>query len=249
VVVLSPGQKLGGNAPMQAQAVAKAARTVAVSAAAMADEDDGLGAMHELAELAKAVPSASNAVYCPQCRTAMDDKAVLCTNCGYDTRTGKSLAVANIPAESRASAKSLKKTGKAVDYMAPDGSLILGVIFSAVFALAASLVWIAVAWLTGFAIGYIAILIGAAAGVGMQIGHKGYSKTGGYIASAMTIFAIIVAKIVVLEAIIAHEGKHVSIFDLDRAKMGYYFFNPIGLIIIAVGIGAAYRTANGSSSK
>ncbi len=83
----------------------------------------------------------------------------------------------------------------------------------------------------------------------MQIGHKGYSKTGGYIASGMTIFAIIVAKIVVLEALIAREGKHVSIFDLNGSKLGYYFFNPIGLIIIAVGIGAAYRTANGSSSK
>jgi hypothetical protein len=29
------------------------------------------------------------------------------------------------------------------------------------------------------------------------------------------------------------------------AALGYYFFNPAGLIIMAVGMAAGYRTANG----
>ena len=45
--------------------------------------------------------------------------------------------------------------------MAPQGSFVAGLAMSAAFALAASLVWIAIAWVTGFTIGYIAILIAA----------------------------------------------------------------------------------------
>jgi hypothetical protein len=198
-----------------------------------------------------APPVESNTLACPQCAAVMDDQAVLCTNCGYDTRTGKSLTLASAPAPAKA--PPLAKPGKAakqpVDYMAPTGSLVMGIIFSAVFALTASLLWIGFAWLTGWSIGYIAFLIGAAAGVGMQIGHKGYSKTGGYIAVAMTLVAILTAKLVVLEIVLSRLNRDTSIFNLDGSKLGYYFFNPIGLIIIAIGLGAAYRTANGSSSN
>jgi hypothetical protein len=206
--------------------------------------------LYELAEQAKAAPASGTA--CPQCGNAMDENAVLCTSCGYDTRTGKSVAAASGPVAAAGpvlayqSNKPAKKPAKPVDYMAPDGSLVMGIVLSAVFALVASIVWVVVAYVTGFAIGYIALLIGIAAGIGMQVGHKGYSKAGGLIAACMTILAIIVAKIVVLETIIMRAGKNVSIFDLDSARLGYYFFNPIGLIIIAVGIGAAFRTANGS---
>jgi hypothetical protein len=208
-------------------------------------EEDGLGAMYELAEQAKAAPVSGTA--CPQCRTGMDENAVLCTNCGYDTRTGKSLTVDSPPVPVGRAAKAGKpgkKSNKPVDHMAPDGSLIMGIILSAVLALVASLVWIAVAWLTGFAIGYIAILIGIAAGLGMQIGHKGFSKAGGVIAAFMTIGAIFIAKFVVLLALLNLENKSIS--DIDGSKLGLYFFSPIGLIIIAVGVGAAFRTAAGS---
>ena len=136
-----------------------------------------------------------------------------------------------------------------VDYMAPQGSLALGIAYSTGFALVASLLWIGVAYLTGLAIGWIALAIGAAAGVGMQLGHKGYSKVGGMIAAGTTLFAIMVAKFAVLEIIIARSGKNISIFNLNPAKLGYYFFSPIGVIIILVGVAFAYRTANGSPAK
>jgi hypothetical protein len=199
--------------------------------------------MQDLVQQAAATPTVS-VVVCPQCRKGMDEKAVLCVNCGYNTLTGKAIAAA---APTKATAP--VKRGKQIDHMAPDGSLMLGIVLSAVFALAASIVWIVVAWLTGFAIAYIAILIGCAAGIGMQIGHRGYSRAGGIIASGMTILAIFAAKVAVLEIILARKGSHVSLFDLDPAKLGYYFFSPIGLIIIVVGVGAAFRTANGSSSN
>jgi hypothetical protein len=117
---------------------------------------------------------------------------------------------------------------------------------SLVFAVGASVVWIALAYVTGYAIGYVAVLIGAAAGVGMQIGNKGYSRAGGYAASALTVVAILLAKFIVLELVLARVGSHRSIVDLNQARLAFYFFSPLGLIIMAVGVAAAYRTANGS---
>jgi hypothetical protein len=235
--------------PKLAAGGTRTARPAPPPAPAPAHEDDGLGAMYELAQQANAAPADANIVCCPQCRAVMDDNAVLCTNCGYDTRTGKSLAVdsAPVPVNRNASTKAGQKANKPVDYMAPDGSIVMGIILSAVFALAASLVWIGVAWATGLAIGYIALLIGGAAGVGMQIGHRGYSKAGGLIAAFMTLGAIIVAKIVVLELILARHNESIS--NIGGPRLGLYFFSPIGLIIIAVGVAFAYKTANGSSSN
>ena len=60
---------------------------------------------------------------------------------------------------------------------------------------------------------------------------------------------VLVAKFVVLEIILARIGNDTSISDLNGLRLGYYFFNPIGSIIILVGVAAAYRTANGSSSN
>ena len=54
----------------------------------------------------------------------------------------------------------------------------------------------------------------------MQIGHKGYSKAGGRIASGMTILAIIIAKLVVLGIIIARSGKNISIFNMKGSVLG-----------------------------
>ena len=48
------------------------------------------------------------------------------------------------------------------------------------------------------------------------------------------------------DAILARHQSRVSIFDLNAATLAYYFFNPMSLIIIAIGMAAAFRTANGS---
>jgi DNA-directed RNA polymerase subunit RPC12/RpoP len=212
-------------------------------------QDDPFDALSELAAQASSAPAISDEPRCPHCSLPMAGDAVLCVNCGYDRRTGRKVAVASVaePAKPPPLPAGRKGAGKVVDYMAPTGSFVAGLVVSAVFALGASVVWFVVAWATGFAIGYIAILIGIAAGVGMQIGQKGHSRVGGVAAAAMTLGAIIVAKIAVIEAILARNpDSHGSIFNLDAAALAYYFFSPIGLIIIAIGMAAAFRTANGS---
>src|SRR5262245_11096642 len=59
-------------------------------------EDDSLGALYDLAEQADAAakPSAADrddSARCPGCMSAMPPGAVLCTNCGFDTRSGKKI--------------------------------------------------------------------------------------------------------------------------------------------------------------
>jgi hypothetical protein len=213
--------------------------------------DDPFAAIAEAAAREETYQPHADTPRCPQCQSAMGDGAVLCINCGYDSRTGKRAAAATVvkaPPAAAAAATALKRTkdGK-IDYMAPTGSLMAGTILSAVLALAASAIWIGVAYATGYAIGYIAILIGVAAGIGMQAGHKGTSTLGGYVAGTMTLGAIFFAKIVVIYLVLQKMGIHRSMWDLNGAVLGLYFFNPMGLIIIAIGVGAAFRTASGTS--
>ena len=205
-----------------------------------------LDALSQIATRAESAPLPPDRPRCAQCKSAMAENAVLCVNCGYDARSGKNVAAVTAKKVKSAPTAAGKKAKAPIDRMAPDGSFVAGLAFSAAFALAASVLWVVIAYATGFTIGYIAILIGGAAGVGMQVGHKGYSTAGGYTAAALTLVAILAAKVAVIQLILARHGIHKSLLDLDSAKLGIYFMSPIGLIIIAVGMAAAYRTASGS---
>jgi hypothetical protein len=218
-------------------------------------DDDGLGALFELAEQAKVAEAPVEGARCSQCKAALEEGAILCTNCGFDTRTGKALASASVAKPAKLSAAGVAgKRGKQppVDMMAPQGSFVAGLAMSAAFALAASILWFAFAWATGFVIGYIAILIGGAAGAGMKIGQKGFSSAGGFAAAGMTVLGILLAKLALLEFVILPLARvhspGASISSLNQAALAYFFFRPISIIIMLIGMGAAYRTANGSVS-
>jgi len=167
-------------------------------------------------------------------------------NCGYDTRTGKSLTTA-VSAAPMLNYATPKKAVKPKDYMAPTGSIVSGIIYSTVAALVTSILWVVVAVVTGYSVGYIAILIGFAAGIGMQAGHKGVSNAGGGIAAGVTFLVIMVAKAVVLQIVLVKDGINVSIFRAPPEALAAYFFNPLGIGIILVGVAAAFRCASGTS--
>jgi hypothetical protein len=130
--------------------------------------------------------------------------------------------------------------------MAPLGSFIQGVALSAVGAVLAGVIWVVIALATGFIIGYVGILIGIAAGSGMHIGQKGYSKNGGIIAAGMTLAAILMAKLAVVQIYLAQHHSNASVFDLDASRLAFYLFTPISLLIMVISMGAAFRTASGS---
>src|SRR5262249_11762279 len=145
-VACSCGKRL--KAP--ASAAGKKARcpgcggTVLLTAPAPAD--DALNALYDFSEQpaapAPAAPPPAPRPACPQRRAPIPPQTVLCMPCGYDTRTGRSLAAAKAApvAPLGYEGRSRGPTGaaaavpnKPVDYMAPEGSLVLGVLLSAAF--------------------------------------------------------------------------------------------------------------------
>lgn len=176
--------------------------------------EDDFDALYDLAgqesTAAKRAPSA--AASCGNCYPSMAPGAVLCTSCGYDTRTGKTLGtVADVaPAPAKAPKPAAAggtryvpplQTKVDADKPAPSGSLLRGTIVSAVCAFIGALVWYAVAKGTHREIGWIAWGVGFAAGAGMMGGYNGHSVHSGSIAAAMSVAGIMAGKFMVFSAI------------------------------------------------
>jgi hypothetical protein len=134
---------------------------------------------------------------CPQCMAEMAAGAVLCTRCGYDTRTGKSLR----PSVQKA-APGKKSKKETVDKMAPQASFFKGLAASFGGALIGGIIWFLIAWGTGYELYFIALLVGALAGIGMQWGQQGYSYLGGFAAAGVTLVVMILAKVAVVAAVL-----------------------------------------------
>src|SRR5688500_8715066 len=84
------GKKL--KAP--ASAVGRKARCPKCGNIVTLEAPDDLGPVPDFDQPATAPPPEEQGFACPNCSTPMDDGAVLCMSCGYDTRTGQTLGVA-----------------------------------------------------------------------------------------------------------------------------------------------------------
>ena len=177
-------------------------------------EADGLDALYDLAGDAKAAaqsaPAEQVAVLCPACRTRMEAGAVLCTHCGYDTRTGKALQTSTTTAEPTVIRPaptgtafppplrtSVQTQADSTTGAGDGGNLIKGALISAAFAFVGALVWYFIAKATEREIGWIAWGVGLAAGFGMMIGYNGTSVKSGTVAATMAVAGIIVGKFMV----------------------------------------------------
>ncbi len=113
---------------------------------------------------------------------------------------------------------------------------------ASVFGIVCSILWIVVMFVTGFEIGILATVVGWTVGLGMQLGQKGYSRQGGIAAATIAVLAIAGPKLLLLALLLAvSHGK-------DAAELGFSLFHPLTILFVILGIGAAYRTANGASS-
>jgi hypothetical protein len=174
-----------------------------------APEDDPFAALNALAqEEAGAADGAADmdeAIRCPNCRGFLAPEAVLCTSCGFDRRKGKVLASAKAAPANAGPKRGLFGFGKpkpetagkkeVVDKMAPQGSFIVGIFASVALASLASVAWLGVAWAFERDVFYLVLLIGGAAGLGMQLGQKGYSTLGGFAAAVVALAVIIGARV------------------------------------------------------
>jgi hypothetical protein len=132
--------------------------------------------------------------------------AVLCTSCGYDTRTGKKLGTEKASVAAAAPRPAAVGTRyippaaqpKQMASTAPSGSLVKGTIISGVCAFVGALIWYGIAKATGYEIGWIAWGVGIAAGIGMMAGYNGTSVHSGAIAAALAVGGILCAKFMML---------------------------------------------------
>ncbi len=179
------------------------------------DGGDDLGGLYELAAVEKQARSAGavdDSPRCPKCFTELPSGAVLCTSCGFDLRARKQITTQKgdpKPQPAKGGGVLSYGGGKAgkKDKMAPQGSFLVGIACCLGFALGGALLWFLLEISTGIWTAYCAMGVGALAGVGMQIGQKGYSKLGGWVAVAATFVSIIIANV----AIGAWEVTHIKI--------------------------------------
>jgi hypothetical protein len=191
-------------------------------------QEDDLDAIYALAEQESAAADEASAAgdtgRCPGCHNPLAPEAVLCTNCGFDRRRGSTLKVKvedeNAPKRRLFGLLSPKKEDpskkKVVDKMAPQGSYFAGVGVSAGFAVCAAIVWFLVAYLADLDVYYLVLLVGAAAGVGMQIGQKGYSHLGGFTAAGITFATMLIARFAVVLAILMPNLKEAAMADEEE---------------------------------
>ena len=173
-------------------------------------EDDSLDALYDLAQESEQHAAQQQlAPRCPQCMREMAAGAVLCTNCGYDTRKGRAVTAAPAPAATgtrydpaAAAAAANASTRKVVDKMAPQGPYWKGALASAGGAAIGAFVWVMIAYATGYWGMLPVLLVAVLAGIGMQWGQEGYSYLGGATAAGITFIVMILARLAVIVALV-----------------------------------------------
>jgi len=168
-------------------------------------EDDALGALYDLADAEKDAAHSNqvdDSPRCPKCAASMSPDAVLCVNCGYDLRTKSKVAAKPVVTKPVVNLDAAKSSKKPKDKMAPEGKFIVGLAASFGLALVGGLIWFLVTWLSGWDIYLVCMIIGVFAGLGMQIGQKGFSTAGGWAAAGVTLLVLLMARLAVVIAVL-----------------------------------------------
>jgi hypothetical protein len=225
----------------------KCGNVMTVKAPPPPEEDNSLDALYDLAAAGEqAAAKQQLAPRCPGCQSPLAANAVLCVNCGYDTRSGKSLApkveaaVTAPPPLPKSAAKGTrydpakaaaaeaaaknKKKGPGVDKMAPQASYIGGLGGCCAGAAVGGFIWFLIAYFTGYELYFVVLLVGGLAGAGMAWGQQGYSYVGGFTAAGVTFITMIVARIAVVMALILPMMRDEVAYDaaLEKPDLSMY---------------------------
>jgi hypothetical protein len=190
--------------------------------------DDGLDGLYELAaqeKQARTSGAIDESPRCPKCFSDLTSGAVLCTNCGFDLRSGKKLSTqrgdaAPPPLKPLAGgmfgSKAPKpgKAAKAPRADAGEGNYFLGLAMGIGFSVGGAAIYGSatyfldaipfVGWLTG----WLVLAVGYLAGLGVDKGYKGGNLVAGLTAAGITLVTVLVTKFVVIAALIVPSVKH-----------------------------------------
>lgn len=210
-------REMGAAAAPTVARVAKPAKPKPANEDAGGDLDALMALAQQEAASAEDASSNADAQFCPNCRLGMSADAVICTNCGFDRRKGKVLGAAKVIDPNAPKFFGLIKPKadvpgkkKVVDKLAPQGSFLVGLLLSGGLAIVGAILSIIIAFIIKRELFFIIPLVGLGAGLGMQIGQRGYSSLGGLSAALLTLIIIIptrliIVLLVVLPAMIAEE--------------------------------------------
>tara|TARA_R110000737_G_scaffold2923_16_gene9898 strand:+ start:160360 stop:161457 length:1098 start_codon:yes stop_codon:yes gene_type:complete len=138
-------------------------------------------------------PTSGIRAACPGCGSSINSDAMICVNCGCNTKTGRGIKTAKVKTKSKSNGPNLAaKAGSLAiaPFLPVVGAVIGGAIGAAV--------WAAIVHFTGFEIGYVAAGVGAVTGVGAAIGAGSTGNTwSGFVAVVVAIVAIISGKAIV----------------------------------------------------
>jgi hypothetical protein len=116
----------------------------------------------------------------------MPADSVLCISCGYNVETGR--MVKGATAKKSATVAAVTKIAKS------GGAFLLGCLFSGIGAIIGATVWVVVAVVTHYQIGWIAWGLGAMAGLGMLWGYGESNTRAGFTAACIALAGIFAAK-------------------------------------------------------
>ncbi len=204
--------------------------------------DDELSATASPVATSPVTPTRSKAKKsCTACGSPLNDGAVVCVACGYDTRSGKKHETKKVVEDD---VEEPSATGHAT-------SLARGALFSAIGAALGAVLWVVVVMITGYEIGWIAWGLGFAAGAGMAIGHEDDDgTTAGIVAAGISILGILGAKFFVFEhlkSMLENAGISLELAEQIAGEPITFgsLFGPIDGLFILLAVASAYKIGSG----
>ncbi len=162
----------------------------------------------------------------------MPAHAVLCVGCGYDTRSGKVRKTKR------------RKESAANESAVTAGKFVIGIVLSSVAAFIGIAIWITIAVVTGFEIGWIAWGVGGLIGLGMRLGYRDETQVSGFVAAGIAFLSVGLFKgFVILGALVARaEGENIPMVGREGV------FHPFDILFILLAVATAYKVASGGGS-
>jgi hypothetical protein len=191
--------------PVTVARPATAASALGPDAIALADEagfDPGL--------LQSALDGVATPQTCPACGSGMPTQAVMCTICGFNTRTGKAATV-TVLKDAGDDLEPTEKKGVAKKIAEAPAMLMLGTLGSLIGGVVGAGIWALVAYQINYEIGWLAVGVGALVGGGMAKGAQGYTGAlTGLVAAIIAVGAVMGGRYMAISAVVDDFGKQAN---------------------------------------
>jgi hypothetical protein len=163
---------------------------------------------------------------CRGCQAPMPEGGVLCTSCGMNQQTGKTIST------------KVKGPGmEAGDVARVAGRVVLSMVVGGIASLLGAGLWLVIMLVTGYAIGIVAWVIGLGIGGLMRLINREGGTFSGVAAASFALLAIVLPK-GILALILMAAGEGLS-----------GLFSPFDALWIFLAVSSAYKLARGDAAQ